>query len=68
VPAKTPADVVSTLNAQVRKALQLPEVKAAFDKVGADPVGSTTAEAATFVRKEFDKWAAVVKSANIKPQ
>jgi len=68
VPAKTPADVVSALNAEVRKALQLPEVKAAFDKVGADPVGSTTAEAATFVRKEFDKWAAVVKSANIKPQ
>jgi tripartite-type tricarboxylate transporter receptor subunit TctC len=68
VPSKTPADIVSKLNSEIRKALQLPEVRAAFDKVGADPVGNSTAEAAAFVEKEFRKWADVIKSANIKPQ
>jgi len=67
-PSKTPPEIVAKLNAETRKALQLPEVKAAFDKVGADPVGSTTPEAAAFVQKEFRKWADVIKSANIKPQ
>jgi tripartite-type tricarboxylate transporter receptor subunit TctC len=68
IPSKTAAEIVAKLNAEVRKALQTPEVKAAFDKVGADPVGSTTTEAAAFVQKEFKKWADVIKSANIKPQ
>jgi tripartite-type tricarboxylate transporter receptor subunit TctC len=68
VPSKTPADVVAKLNTEVRKALQTPEVKAAFDKVGADPVGSTTTDAAAFVQKEFRKWGDVIKSAHIKPQ
>ena len=68
VPSKTPADIVARLNSEIRKALQVPEVRAAFDKVGADPVGSSTAEATAFVDKEFRKWAGVIKSANIKPQ
>ena len=68
VPAKTPPAVVYRLNAELRKKLQHAEVKSALDKVGADPVGNTSQEAAAFVRKEFQKWAAVIKAGNIKPQ
>jgi tripartite-type tricarboxylate transporter receptor subunit TctC len=68
VPAKTPPEIVARLNTEMLKALQVPDVKAAFDKVGADPVGSSTTEASAFVEKEFRKWADVVKTAHIKPQ
>ena len=68
VPAKTPPDIVARLNSELRKALQQAEVKSAFEKVGADPVGNTSQDAAAFVRKEFNKWAGVVKSGNIKPE
>ena len=68
VPAKTPPDIVASLSSELRKALQQAEVKSAFEKVGADPVGNTSQEAAAFVRKEFNKWAAVIKSGNIKPE
>ena len=68
VPAKTPPDIVARLNSELRKALQQAEVKSAFEKVGADPVGNTSQDAAAFVRKEFNKWAGVIKSGNIKPE
>lgn len=66
-PAKAPPEVIAKLNAEIRKALQTPEVKSAFEKIGADPVGGTHAEAAAFVRREYRKWAEVVKTGNIRP-
>lgn len=66
VPAATPRDVVVRLNAELRKALQHPEVKSGFEKVGAEPVGNTPPEAAVFIKNEFRKWAEVIKAANIK--
>ena len=67
VPSKTPPEVVAKLNGELRKALQLAEMKGALEKVGADPVGSNPPEAAAFVQKEFRKWADVIRAANIKP-
>ncbi len=66
VPAATPRDVVARLNADLRQALQHPDVKSGFEKVGAEPVGNSPPAAAVFVRDEFRKWAEVIKTANIK--
>lgn len=66
VPSKTPQEIVVRLNSDLRRALQQPDVKSGFEKVGAEPVGSTPHEAALFVNNEFAKWAAVIKTANIK--
>lgn len=66
VPSSTPRDIVTRLNSELKKALQHPEVKSGFEKVGADPVGNTPQQAAVFVDNEFKKWAAVIKTANIK--
>ena len=66
VPSTTPRDIVTRLNSELIKALQRPEVKSGFEKVGADPVGNTPQQAAVFVNNEFRKWAAVIKTANIK--
>ena len=66
VPSATPGDIVSRLNSELRKALQNPEIKSGFEKVGAEPVGSTRQDAAAFIKSEFKKWAEVIRNANIK--
>ncbi len=68
VPGNTPKDIVARLNSELRKALQHPDIKSGFEKVGADPMGNSPQEAAAFVKTEFTKWAQVIKTANIKAE
>jgi tripartite-type tricarboxylate transporter receptor subunit TctC len=66
LPASTPRPVVSSLNAEIRKALQNPAVAAGFEKVGAEPLGITPSEAAAYVKNEFTKWANVIREARLR--
>jgi tripartite-type tricarboxylate transporter receptor subunit TctC len=68
VPAGTPREIVARLSAETAKAVALPEVRARFDQMGVEPVGSTPAEAARFLEEEIAKWAQVITSANVKPE
>jgi tripartite-type tricarboxylate transporter receptor subunit TctC len=65
VPAKTPPDVIATLNAAIVQALKSPELQQAFAKQAAEPVGSTPAEFGAFIRKETDKWGKTIREAGI---
>lgn len=65
-PAGLPADVRTKLNADLRKALASPEIKAAFNKVGAEPRGTTPAEAAAFVKADYEKWKKIIIDGKIK--
>jgi tripartite-type tricarboxylate transporter receptor subunit TctC len=65
-PAGTPPAVVARLHAEMAKIMRLDDIKAKFADLGADAIGSTPAELATFLRAEMAKWAEVVKAANIK--
>jgi len=65
-PAGTPAATIARLHTEVAKIMRMEEMKAKFADLGADSVGSTPAELATFLRAEMTKWADVVKMANIK--
>jgi len=65
-PAKTPPAIVARLQKEVARAVQTPEVKEAFAKMGLDPVGGTSDELARRVRMDIEKWTAVAKAANIK--
>jgi tripartite-type tricarboxylate transporter receptor subunit TctC len=65
-PAGTPAAIVKRLNDEARKALFNPEVKTRLEKAGNEPVASSPEEFAAFMRTEIDKWAKVVKAANIR--
>ena len=68
VPAHTPRDIVQRINAEVQKALQLPDVLAKYQKMGVDPVkphGPEVFEAK--IRSEVARWAKVIKEAGIKP-
>jgi tripartite-type tricarboxylate transporter receptor subunit TctC len=67
-PKGTPNDVVAYLNKHINTVIEKPEVKAAWLKQGAIPMEKTPAEFDAFLRKDIDKWANVVKTANIKVQ
>ena len=67
-PAGTPPAVVQKLNAMVNAALQLPEVKEQFAKLGITPNPMKPDEFARFVRDEIATYQKVVKLANIQPQ
>jgi len=65
-PAKTPPAIVARLQKEIARVVQTAEVKEAFAKMGLDPVGGTSQELATRVRRDIAKWTAVAKAANIK--
>ncbi len=65
VPAATSSNVVERLHQETVKALSAPEVIERFAKEGALPVGNTPAEFASYVKREFARFAKVVKDNNI---
>jgi tripartite-type tricarboxylate transporter receptor subunit TctC len=65
-PAKTPAAVIQRLSTEAAKAAKSPKVHERFAADDADAIGSTPAEYAAFIRKEQERWAKVVRTANIK--
>ena len=65
VPAGTPPAVVERLNAEIRKALQAPDVRERLALQGAEPLGSTSQEYGAYVQRELTRWAGVVKSTGI---
>lgn len=66
VPAKTPQPVVNRINEELVKALKQPDVKARFAQIGAEPVGSSPAELASYLKSESSKWSEIVRARNIK--
>jgi tripartite-type tricarboxylate transporter receptor subunit TctC len=66
VPAKTPADAVRRLNAELVRIIRDPAMKGSlWDRQWIDPVGSTPEEVTHVIRWESDKWARTVKAAGI---
>jgi tripartite-type tricarboxylate transporter receptor subunit TctC len=66
VPGKTPKPIVDRLNAELLKALKQPDVRARFTQIGAEPVGSSPAELAKYLKSETTRWGTVVRARNIK--
>ena len=66
-PKGTPNEVVAKLNASINKAINRPEVLAAWDKQGAIPLVMSPAEFDAYLRKDIDKWASVVSSTGLAP-
>jgi tripartite-type tricarboxylate transporter receptor subunit TctC len=66
-PKGTPADVVNKLNAEVRKIVNNPEVKAAWAKQGAVPMSMSVPEFDQYLNADIAKWANIVKVSGAKP-
>jgi tripartite-type tricarboxylate transporter receptor subunit TctC len=67
-PLRTPPEVVQRLNAAIVVALNDPGVMAQLRKLGLDPAPSSPQEAAQYIRKESDKWGALVRKVGIKSE
>lgn len=65
VAAGTPVDVVAKLGDAARQAARAPEVKAKLESLGCEAIGSTPGEFDAFFKSEVNKWAQVVKRANV---
>jgi hypothetical protein len=68
VPANTPQPVVDRLHAEVMKVLALPDVQAKLKVFGMEPSNMTPAQLLAYQKAEVDKWAKVIKAANIKAE
>ena len=64
-PANTPPAVIAKLNDAVVKALADPGVREKLTAQAVEPVGSTPAEFAAFIKAETAKWAIAVRGANL---
>jgi len=65
-PKGTPKPIIDKLNAEIRKALDTPEVKAFYPKEALDPVASSPEELSALLRREIPKYAKVIREANIR--
>jgi tripartite-type tricarboxylate transporter receptor subunit TctC len=64
-PRSTPADIVNKLNKEINAALVEPKMKARLAELGAVAVIGSPTAMDKFVVEEIEKWAPVVRSANI---
>ncbi len=67
-PAGVPAEIVRRMNAEVVKALAMPEVRAYLADADYFPVGNSPEEFADFVRKDIVLQASIAKKIGIQPQ
>ena len=67
-PTGTPRTIIDRLNAEVQKALLLPEVRARLEALGGEAKGSTPQEMKERVMFEVARWKKVIADANIPQQ
>jgi tripartite-type tricarboxylate transporter receptor subunit TctC len=65
-PPRTPAHIVTNLSTAIAEALKLPDVAKRLDDYVVVPVGSSPAEAATFISQESERWRQVIEAAGLR--
>jgi putative tricarboxylic transport membrane protein len=65
-PARTPPEIVTQLNGELRKIIDNPDIKAKLKNVGFEAFSSTPEELGSFIKAQLDKWGKMVSDAGIK--
>jgi tripartite-type tricarboxylate transporter receptor subunit TctC len=65
-PPGLPAPIARKVSAGVAEALRDPEVQSRLAALSAEPMGFNPAQSAAYMREETERWAAVIRSANVK--
>jgi len=68
VPTGTPKDVIDKLNADTKKAMQLPEYQKRMTDLGYELMGTTPAEMGELLQAELKRWGPVVKASGAKAE
>ena len=67
-PAGVPSAVVTRIQTDVAKVLQIPEIREKLTGLGADPVGSTPEHLRTAMRTEYDRYGKLIRKLGIKAE
>jgi tripartite-type tricarboxylate transporter receptor subunit TctC len=67
-PRALPADLTQHLNAEINKTLLDPDIKSRLQNDGMEVSALSTDEFAAFVGREIEKYQAIIKAADIKPE
>ena len=68
VPAATPNNLIMRIHGDFTKTLQEREIRDRITGMGADVVANSPEQFAAFWRAESDKWARVIREANIRAE
>jgi tripartite-type tricarboxylate transporter receptor subunit TctC len=68
VPKNTPAEVVDKLNREVNAALADPKLKVRFADLGGTVLPGSSTDFGRLIADETEKWATVIRAANIKAE
>jgi tripartite-type tricarboxylate transporter receptor subunit TctC len=67
VPTNTPAEIIEKLNGEINAGLADSKIKARLAELGGTPLAGTPSEFGTLIVEQTDRWARVIRTANIKP-
>ena len=67
-PSGTPPLILERINTEVNKALATPEFRERLQRAGAEPVGGSIEDFRLRIAQESQRWAKVIKFANIKAE
>ena len=67
-PKNTPLPIINKLNSEINAAIADPKMMAAFFDQGSSVFSSSPSDFGKLIAAETDKWAKVIKFANIKPE
>jgi tripartite-type tricarboxylate transporter receptor subunit TctC len=65
-PAGTPRAAVDAINAATRKTMDLPEIKQRLESLAGIPIAGTPEELGVFLKAEVEKYARIIRTANIR--
>jgi tripartite-type tricarboxylate transporter receptor subunit TctC len=66
-PKNTPAEIIDKLNKEINATLADPKIKARLADLGASVLPGSAADFGKLIAEETEKWAKVIRAANIKP-
>jgi tripartite-type tricarboxylate transporter receptor subunit TctC len=67
-PKGTPSEVIDMLNREINAGLDSPRIKARYAELGATPFAGSPADFGKFMTEDTEKWAKVIKFANIRAE
>ncbi len=67
-PAGTPKPVVDRVNAEMNRALSLPDIQVRFAQMGFEPAGGTASDFAQAIQRDSQKWSKVIKDAGVRAE
>ncbi len=65
-PANTPRPIIAKLNAELVRAMALPDVRKRFADLAVEPAGGTPEQFGAFQQSEIKRWAQVIQQAGMK--